>query len=133
MKKHLRLFDKDYQKEIRTKMDSLATKLKEINEGKEEFYLSLNKPRIDELSRLLGSSKAVEDVIFKTISKMELLKNSHEESAFIFVKLKDMLEQQERISLGIAENEDVLQSLKGNIKTNVEVIRKNLQLIKNKL
>ena len=42
IKNNLRLFDKEYQKEIQAKMETLNTRLNELNEGKEEFYRTLN-------------------------------------------------------------------------------------------
>ena len=47
VKNHLRLFDKEYQKEINTKMNALNTRLQELNEGKEEFYSTvINKQKV---------------------------------------------------------------------------------------
>jgi hypothetical protein len=47
IKSNLRLYDTEYQKEIRTKMDSLNKRLTELNEGREDFYTSvINKPKV---------------------------------------------------------------------------------------
>jgi len=51
-------------------MEALNNRLQEINEGKEEFYQSINKDLIDQLYKILSDSKEVEDFILKTISKM---------------------------------------------------------------
>lgn len=64
---------------------------------------------------------------------MESLKNNHEESAYIFVKLKDMLDQQEKIESIMSDNEDCLFNLKKNISDNKNCIRKNLNYIKERL
>jgi hypothetical protein len=114
-------------------MESLNTRLKEINEGKEEFYRTLNKQKIDELFKGFGNSKFVEDILFKTVSKMESLKNTHEESAYIFLKLKEMLNQQDKISVEISENEDILKQLKKNIHENVTMMKNNIEAIKSRL
>lgn len=134
IKNNLRLFDKDYQKEIQAKMDGLNTRLKEINEGKEDFYQNvISKSRIDELYRMFGSSKQVEELIFKTVSKMESLKCTHEESAYIFLKLKEMVEQVDKVSASIDENSDLLSSLKTNLVENTDVMKKNITSLKERL
>ena len=133
IKNNLRLFDKEYQKEIQTKMDALNTRLKELNEGKEEFYQTISKTKIDELFKGFSSSKQVEDLIFKTVTKMESLQNNHEESAYIFLKLKEMLEQHEKISITIEENQEVLSNLKVNITDNVKTMKKNTVNIRERL
>ena len=74
IKNNLRLFDKEYQKEIQAKMETLNTRLKELNEGKEEFYQTLNKPKLDELFKDFDWSKRQEDLIFKTVLKWNLSK-----------------------------------------------------------
>lgn len=114
-------------------MEALDSRLKEINEGKEEFYQTINKQKIDELFRGFVASKQVEDLIFKTVTKMESLQNNHEESAYIFLKLKEMLEQQEKIAISMDENYDVLTNLKENISVNVKSMRKNIGNIKERL
>ncbi len=43
----MRLFDKDYQKEIKKKQDDLKVRLNQLNEGKEEFYNNgINKAKV---------------------------------------------------------------------------------------
>ncbi len=133
IKNHLRLFDKEYQKEIQTKMEALNVRLKEINEGREEFYQNITKSKVDELYKAFNSSKQVEDLIFKTVTKMESLQNNHEESAYIFLKLKEMLEQQEKIGLSMDENCDILNELKENINQNVGSMKKNIHTLKERL
>jgi hypothetical protein len=114
-------------------MEALNVRLKEINEGKEEFYQNISKPRIDELYKLFASSKQVEDLIFKTVTKMESLQNNHEESAYIFLKLKEMMEQQEKIAFSLEENSEILTDLKSNIIENSGSMKKNISSIKERL
>lgn len=129
----MRLFDKDYQKEIQSKMEALNEKLKNLNEGKEEFYTTINKPKIDELYKCFSASNKVEDLIFKTIAKLDSLQNNHEESAFIFLKIKEMLDQQEKISANMDENSEILTNLKSNITENVTTMKKNIENIRERL
>jgi uncharacterized membrane protein YcaP (DUF421 family) len=133
LKNHLKLFDNDYQKELKTKTEALSQRLNEINEGKDEFFKSINKAKIDELFKKFASSKEVEDYIFKTISKMEALKNNHEESAFIFVKLKDMLDQHDKVEQEIIENDSILDNICENIAENKKAMLKNIETIKQRL
>jgi hypothetical protein len=114
-------------------MDSLNTRLTQINEGKEDFYKSINKNKMDELIKGFNSSRDVEEQIFKTVSKLESIKNNHEESAFIFLKLKEIMEQQEKIELGLTDNLDTLTVLQDNIKQNVGGIKNNLNNLKERL
>ena len=64
---------------------------------------------------------------------MESLKNSHEESAFISLKLKELIDQQEKISVNIQENKKLLDNLKNNIIQNSEVMQNNLKILNEKL
>jgi methyl-accepting chemotaxis protein len=134
IKNNLRLFDKEYQKELDEKMKSLGQRLKEINEGKEEFYTSIiSKPKIDELHKSFGHSKQVEDLIFKTVAKIESLKSNHEESAYIFLKIREMLEQQEKVGMTIEDNLSVLSTLQENIRENADTMKKNIHSLKERL
>ena len=91
IKNHLRLFDNDFQKEIRSKLEALTKRIDEIIGGKENFYSTVKDEKLQELYSGFDSSKDVEDLIFNTISKMENLKNNHEESAFISLKIKELI------------------------------------------
>ena len=64
---------------------------------------------------------------------MESLKNSHEESAFISLKIKELIDQQEKISVNIPENKKLLDNLKNNIIQNSEVMQNNLKILNEKL
>ncbi len=133
IKHNLRLFDKDYQNEIVTKIETLNKRLSELNEGKETFYQTINKQKIDELYKGFISSKHVEDLIFKTLTKIESLENKHEEGAYIFLKLKETIEQQDKLSLEIVENKDILSNLNEGMKSNIQTMKKNLAHLKQKL
>ena len=133
IKNNLRLFDQDFQKEINEKMDALSKRIMEIKTGSQDFYENVNKAKLDDLYSGFTSSKDVEQVIFNTIAKMESLKNNHEESAFLSLKIKDLIEQQEKISITINENCGILDKLKENITKNVEVMKKNIEIINKKL
>ena len=133
IKNNLRLFDKEYQKELQNKMEMLNNRLQELNEGKEEFYQTLSKETINQLYKILSDSKEIEDFILKTISKMESLQNNHEQSAFIFLKVREVKEQQDKIESSMEENSQILKILKENISINTQIMKKNLDLIKDRL
>lgn len=129
----MRFFDKDFQKDLEKKLDALNTRLKDINESKEEFYNTINKDDIDEIYTSIGSARQIEDIIYKSVSKMESLKQSHEDSAFIHLKIKELSEQQDKIEDGLNENINILGTVNGNIKQNLNMMRKNIETIKNRI
>ena len=114
-------------------MEALSTKLSQLNEGKENFYQTINKQKIDELYNGFVSSKHVEDLIFKTLTKIESLENKHEEGAFIFLKLREIIEQQEKLTSEIQENKEILTNLNQGIKNNVATMKKNLVHLKQRI
>lgn len=130
---HLRFFDKEFQKELEKKLDLLNSRLREINESKEEFFLSINKDVIDDLFNSIGSCRQIEDIIFKSVSKMESLKQSHEDAAYIHLKIKEITEQQDKIEVGLDENCQVLDNINTGIKENLSIMRKNIESIKNRI
>jgi queuine/archaeosine tRNA-ribosyltransferase len=111
-------------------METLNTRLSGLNEGKENFYQTINKQKIDELYKGFVSSKHVEDLIFKTLTKIDSLENKHEEGAYIFLKLKEMIEQQDKLTSEIKENKDILTNLSSGMKSNIETMEKNLAYLK---
>ena len=79
------------------------------------------------------SAKDVENIIFQTINKMENLKNNHEEIALINLKLRKIINEQEKISKEIIENEEILNKLKENVDSNVQLMKKNLEFLNKKI
>lgn len=132
IKNNLRLYDPEFKKNIEQKLNNITTKLDDIK--KSDFYSNFsNKQKLESLLSNVTNSKDVEETIFNTISKMESLKNSHEESAFISLKLKELIDQQEKISVNIQENKKLLDNLKNNIIQNSEVMQNNLKILNEKL
>ena len=128
----IQVFDKDFTSNIKEKLEKLQDKLSQI---KLDDKLT-EKMNIEPLEKIMGgfkSSKECEELIYNTISKMETLKNDHEQSAFISLKIKELLDQQEKISDSIDENTLILDNLNKNIKDNVQAMKKNIEVIKAKL
>jgi len=130
---HVRFFDKEFKIELEKKLDNLNTKLKDIDGEKEEFFRSLNKGSIEELFSLIGSAKQIEEVVFKSVGKMESLKYNHEDSALIYHKIKEMSGQQDRVAEGLDENINILDDVNANIKENVKDMRRNIEFIKKRI
>jgi hypothetical protein len=133
IKNNLRIYDAEFKKKIESKLNNITSKLDDIK--KNDFYSSIenNKQKLEQLLSNVTNSKDVEDTIYNTISKMESLKNSHEESAFISLKIKELIDQQEKISVNIQENKNLLDNLKNNIVQNSEVMQNNLKILNEKL
>ncbi len=114
-------------------MDNLNEKLKNINGEKEEFFNSLNKTSIEDLFSLIGSSRNIEDIVFKSVGKMESLKQNHEDSALIYHKIKEISMQQEKVGEGLDENINILDNVNNNIKENLSDMRRNIDYIKKRI
>ena len=133
IRNNFKLLDIDYQTELHNKLITLNSRLATLNEGQEEFYhYGINKQKIDELTKNFKSCKEIEHLIYSTIEKLEGSKNSHEESAYIFVKLKELVYQQQKINDSITENEEILTKVNENMKDNIKLMKNNLELIKTK-
>lgn len=130
---NIRLFDKNFKEEIQNKIEELNKRIIEIQSGNEEFYKKFNKEKVDDLYNSFSDSKDVEDTIYNIINKMESLKNIHEEIAFISLKVKELIERQEKVKNVISTNNKLLDYLQENVKNNIEVMKKNIEIIQNKL
>ena len=105
-----------------------------MNFGKENFYNNEeDKSKIDKLYSKFISPKDIENTINQTINKMENLKNNHEDFAFINLKLKNIIEEQEKIAKDIIDNNEILNNLKENIDNNVLLMKKNLDFLNKKI
>ena len=134
IKRNLSLFDKNFLNDLDKAMNNLKDNLNE-NSLNQELYKM--KPRIDEMYNLFNENfqtiKEIEDIISNTISNMESNKNNHEEIAYIMVKIKDLTSQQEKIGVNIDENIQLLDELKNNIKSNCEIMKKNINILNDKI
>ena len=105
-----------------------------MNFGKENFYNNEeDKSKIDKLYSKFISPKDIENTINQTINKMKNLKNNHEDFAFINLKLKNIIEEQEKIAKDIIDNNEILNNLKENIDNNVLLMKKNLDFLNKKI
>lgn len=133
IKNNLRLYDKEFQKELTSKFNRLEAKLTEIANGKDDFYKEVQKNKIDELYKQVTSAKQIEDLIFKTLTRVDSLKQNHEEAAFIFVKVNELNEATQKINLLLDDDYEILSKLKSSIITNNKLIKDNLSFIKDRM
>ena len=124
--------DIDFKKKIEEQKDLINRRIKEIDMNS-EFYEMLDKEYLDALYSGFKNAEEIENIITETVNKMENLKDRHEANAFVGIKLQEMIDQQVKFGNEINDNSEILINLKKNIKSNVEVMKKNLELLKNKL
>lgn len=133
IKHNLKLFDKDYQKELNGKFEILKKKLEEITSGKHEFYKGINKQRIDGLYKNIESGKNLEDIIFKTLESIDSQRQNHENTACIFVKINEVHDLCEKMLVQLDEEIEVVDNLKNSIKSNNKSLTNNLELLNKKI
>lgn len=83
--------------------------------------------------KLVSSAKQIEDLIFKTLTRVDSLKQNHEEAAFIFVKVNELNDATEKINLLLDDDYEILTKLKDSIVSNNKLIRNNLSFIKERM
>ena len=113
-----------FKKEIEAQKDIIIKRVKEMEN--DDFYNVIDKEYIDDLFTGFQNSQEIENIITETVNKMESLKEGHEVSAYVGLKLQEMIEQQEKLGNEINNNSQILINLKKNIKNNIEVMRKNI-------
>ena len=134
IKNKAKITNPTFQKEFDNQLNELNERLNSMKYGKEEFYKNKEDNKIiDKLYMKFISAKDVENIIFQTINKMENLKNNHEEIALINLKLRKIINEQEKISKEIIENEEILTKLKENVDSNVQLMKKNLEFLNKKI
>lgn len=133
IKHNLKLFDKDYQKELNSKFEILKKKLEEITSGKHEFYKGINKQRIDSLYKNVESGRNLEDIIFKTLESLDSQRQNHENTACIFVKINEVQDLCEKMLVQLDEEIEVVDHLKNSVKSNNKSLSNNLELLNKKI
>ena len=132
LKMDVNLSNIKFKKEVEKQKDIIAKRVKEM-EKNDEFYNAIDKEYIDDLFTGFQNSQEIENIITETINKMESLKEGHEVSAYVGLQLQEMIEQQEKLGNEINNNSQILINLKKNIKNNIEIMRKNIELLKAKI
>ena len=133
IKNRIQITNSNFQTGIDGKLNDLKIRLNNMNFGKENLFSNKEgKNKIDKLYSKFISSKGVENTINQTIHKMENLKNNHEDFAFINLKLKNIIDEQEKIAKDIIDNNEILDNLKENIDNNVLLMKNNLEFLNKK-
>ena len=135
LKQSMRLFDPEFVKIISLKKDFISKRIQEIQlKGEtEEFYDNIDEEYLNALYCGYKNGNEVEEIIVNTINELEKMKNEHEKGAYINLKLKELIDQQDKLGIEINSSYEILINLKKNIKNNVEVMKKNIELLKSKI
>lgn len=133
VRNNIRLFDRNFMEEIKKKINSLNERITELEENTNFYKNEVDKNIINDLFNNFSDSKDVEDTIYNSIYKMESLKNEHEQSAYISLKVKELIEQQEKINNQLNNDYKLLELLKNNVQNNVEMMKKNIELLEKRL
>ena len=132
LKMNIKLLDPEFKKDLERQKDIISKRVKEI-ENNFEFYNVIDKEYLDNLYTGFKNGEEIENIITNTVAKMESLKEGHEISAFVGLKLREMIEQQEKLGIEMNNNSQILINLKKNIKSNIDVMKKNIEILKEKI
>ena len=133
IKSNFILFDKAAKNEITRKFENADNKIEEIRENYLETY---DKMEIDKINNLMVEgidANEAEKIINNTINKIEMLKDEHEQCIFINNKIKELIKKNEQIKEQIDSDTLMLEELKTNVENNVNTMKKNIEVIKQKL
>ena len=133
IKSNFIFFDKATKNEIVKKFDNAHSKLEEIRENYKETYDNIEEDKIKDIVSEGIDAKEAEKIINDIIYKMELLKDEHEQSIFLSQKVKELIKRNEEIKEKIEEDTFMLEQLKENVENNVNTMKKNIDIIKQKI
>ena len=133
IKSNFIFFDKATKNEIVKKFDNAHSKLEEIRENYKETYDNIDEDKIKDIVSEGIDAKEAEKIINDIIYKMELLKDEHEQSIFLSQKIKELIKRNEEIKEKIEEDTFMLEQLKENVENNVNTMKKNIDIIKQKI
>ena len=125
--------DKATKKEFIKKFDVANTKLEEIRQSYKELYDKIEEDKIDSIINEGIEGKEAEKIINYTIYKMELFKEEHEKGIYISQKLKDLIKKNEELKDKLEEDTLLLDQIKENVENNVNTMKNNIELIKQKI
>ena len=125
--------DKATKKEFIKKFDVANTKLEEIRQSYKELYDKIEEDKIDSIINEGIEGKEAEKIINYTIYKMELFKEEHEKGIYISQKLKDLIKINEELKEKLEEDTLLLDQIKENVENNINTMKNNIELIKQKI
>ena len=121
-------------KSMKNYMDIVKQNIKEpiINKGLFDDEVKVKKENVN--TEILNKiAEKIEDHILRQIYDDVFPEINHEDFAFINLKLKNIIEEQEKISKDIIENNEILDKLKENIDNNVLLMKNNLEFLNKKI
>ena len=133
IKRNYIFIDKVSKNEFLKKFDKINMKLDDIKDNYKDVYNKIDEKKLNDLLSEGINAKEAEQIIKNTIYKMELLKDEHEKSIFINQKLKELINKNEEIKGQIEEDTQMLEQLKENIESNVTIMKKNIDFLKQKI
>ena len=133
IKSNMILLDKMAKIEIKNKFNIAKDKIKDIKDNYKETYDTMEKEKLKDLCSEWIDGKNAEKIICNAIYKMELLKDEHEKSIYLSQKVKELINKNEGIKEQIEENIKILDGLQLSVQSNVDTMKKNIQVIKEKL
>ena len=133
IKINLIFYDKIAKNEIMKNYDNANIKLEDIRENYQKIYDTMDEEKIKDLISEGINAKEAEKIINNTIAKMELLKDEHEQSIYLSQKVKELINKNEQIKERIESDTLMLEQLKENVENNANTMKKNIEIIKQKM
>ena len=133
IKINLIFYDKIAKNEIMKNYDNANIKLEDIRDNYQKIYDTMDEEKIKDLISEGINAKEAEKIINNTIAKMELLKDEHEQSIYLSQKVKELINKNEEIKERIESDTLMLEELKQNVENNANTMKKNIEIIKQKM
>lgn len=133
IKINLIFYDKVAKNEIMKNYDNANIKLEDIRDNYQKIYDTMDEEKIKDLISEGINAKEAEKIINNTIAKMELLKDEHEQSIYLSQKVKELINKNEQIKERIESDTLMLEQLKENVENNANTMKKNIEIIKQKM
>ena len=133
IKSNMILLDKAAKVEMKKKFAAATEKIKDIKDNYKEEYDNINNEKLKDLASDGIDAKTAEKIICNVIYKMELLKDEHEKSIYLSQKVKELINKNEEVQKQIDENTQILNNLQESVQFNVDTMKKNIEIIKQKL
>ena len=133
IKSNMILLDKTAKVDMKKKFDGAKNKIEDIKNNYKEEYEKIDHEKLKDITSGGIDAKNIEKIICNVIYKMELLKDDHEKSIYLSQKVKELINRNEETQKQIDENTKILDGLQESVDLNVDVMRKNIEIIKQKL
>jgi hypothetical protein len=133
IKSNMILLDKTAKVDMKKKFDGAKNKIEDIKNNYKEEYEKIDHEKLKDITSGGIDAKNIEKIICNVIYKMELLKDDHEKSLYLSQKVKELINRNEETQKQIYENTKILDGLQESVDLNVDVMSKNIEIIKQKL